>query len=254
MPDGVSEAERPPVCVLVGAADAGPGNEAFLYALAERLGLPICAAEDVAPEALVLALDEAGLELRSGDAPRKHGVRVDFRARVIDRHGRRRPGHASRRQPIVQAIGREPKNVVDATAGFGDDAIALASLGHRVRAIERSPVVAELLADARRRALDDPALREIAERLDIRCGDSRRLLAKPGVPPDAVYIDPMYPQKRSRSALPRRQIQLLRRLVGDDPDACELLRTALSCGATRVVVKRPVRAASWWPAGCELRG
>jgi 16S rRNA (guanine1516-N2)-methyltransferase len=56
-----------------------------------------------------------------------------------------------------------------------------------------------------------------------------------------VLIDPMFPT--SRSAIGRGELQLLRRFVGEDPDAGELLAAALAVARRRVVVKRPARAA-----------
>lgn len=231
---------RAPVCVLL--EDGDPQLCQRARALAERLALPLREAEEIDANALALVLTGGGLELRDGEAPRTRGVRVDFQPRSITARTRGRPGHAAARQPLLRAIGRRSLRVFDATAGFGDDAIALASVGRRVLAVERSPVVAALLEDGRERALADAALSLCAQRLELRCADSRELLAALSEPPDAVYIDPMYPPKRSRSALPRRQIQLLRRLVGDDRDAGDLLAIALACGAGRVVVKRSPRS------------
>ena len=59
--------------------------------------------------------------------------------------------------------------------------------------------------------------------------------------PDVIYIDPMYPQ-RKKSALVKKDMQILQRLLGKDQDAEKLLDTALQCAAERVVEKRPVHA------------
>lgn len=236
----MSEPGRAAVCVLLEDGDAARRERA--HQLAQRSQLPLRASGEVLPDELALALAGGGLELRRGDRIRERGVRVDFGPRSITPASRARPGHGSPRQPLLRAIGRRSDRVFDATAGFGDDAIALASTGHRVTAVERSAVVALLLEDGRRRALADPRLRASAQRIELHHGDSRELLAALGEPPDAVYIDPMYPTGRSQSALPRRRIQLLRRLVGEDCDARELFEIALRCGAGRVVVKRPPRA------------
>jgi 16S rRNA (guanine1516-N2)-methyltransferase len=56
--------------------------------------------------------------------------------------------------------------------------------------------------------------------------------------PDVVYLDPMYPH-RTKSALVKKEMRLLRALVGDDEDTGELLQAALGCAIKRVVVKRP---------------
>lgn len=232
---------RSNLCVLIDGNVADCALVAKRNALAERLGLPLLGASEIEPDSLVLAYAETGLELRPGEAATKSGARVDLRKRAIPR-SRARAGHATRSQPLVRAMGRRTKRVIDATAGFGDDAIAIASLGHSVVAIERSAVVAALLEDGCERARLDPEIEPIAARLQLRIGDSCELLASLPEPPDAVYIDPMYPPRRSKSALPRLQVQLLRRLVGEADDADALFEAALRSGARRVIVKRPREA------------
>lgn len=226
----------PQVCVLL--EPQAPLASQAAHELADRLQLPLLAAADIAAHQLVLAPTAQGLELREGDAPTRRGVKVDFRGRAVTAQSRRRPGHSVAGQPLLRAVGRGSGRVFDATAGFGDDAILLASLGRLVTAVERSPVVAALLEDGRQRALADTQLRESAERLTVRCGDSRALLAALPAGHDVIYLDPMFPPKRRASALPRRPLQLLRRLVGEDPDADALLEAALASGVRRVVVKR----------------
>jgi 16S rRNA (guanine1516-N2)-methyltransferase len=222
-----------PVSVL---ATAPNGRAADAARLAEELGLPLRSSpEQIGRGELVLVIAAAGLELWAGPSRRSGCARVDFASRATRRHR----GGGVPSPNLQRAVGRRPGRVVDATAGFGADAFALAALGHRVLAVERSPVIVALLEDGRSRALADPRLRAAAGRLQIRCGDSQGLLARLDESPDAVYIDPMYPAaRRAKSALPRLEIQLLRRLVGRESDPGALLTAALSCGARRVVVKR----------------
>ena len=205
---------------------------------AARLELPLCGPDEAGGDELLLAAGSDGLELRRGAGRRNGYARVDLARRALaSRSGRAGSGEILRR-----AVGRKASFVVDATAGFGDDAIALAGLGHRVLAFERSPIVAALLEDGRRRALQDSRLGEIAGRLEVRRGDSLELLETLDETPDAVYIDPMYPESaHTPSALPPLKIQLLKRLAGADTDAASLLERALGIGARRVVVKRPLR-------------
>ena len=65
--------------------------------------------------------------------------------------------------------------------------------------------------------------------------------------PDVVYLDPMYPP-RSKSALPKKEMRILRRLIGDNPDAGGLLEVARRVARYRVVVKRTPRAPALAPA------
>lgn len=220
----------------------GSTGSAEAAALAETLGLPLCEHESAPDDAVFVTPTAAGLELRSGDALDRPGVRVDFGARAIHAGRAARAGHASANQPLRRAVGRGQLRVVDATAGFGDDTCLLASFGHSVTAIERSPVVAALLRDGLERALATASLAEAAARIELIEGDACALLGDISPPPDVIYIDPMYPAERRKSALPRRAIQLLRQVVGDDADAPALLRAAMATAAPRIVVKRPLRA------------
>ncbi|MDE0886371.1 MAG: class I SAM-dependent methyltransferase [Myxococcota bacterium] len=229
-----------PVAVL----SPGPGapEASAASALAERLGLPLRPASELTENELVLARSDEALELWAGAGPRQGRARVEWGQRP----GSGRSAEEALGQPLQRAIGRSLGLVVDATAGFGTDAFALACRGHRVLALERSPVMAALLEDGRARALADPELREPAARIEIRWADARQALAELDETPDAIYIDPMYPvPTRAKAALPPLKIQLLRRLVGADLDAESLLEAALATRAHRVVVKRPPAAPVW---------
>lgn len=125
--------------------------------------------------------------------------------------------------------------VLDATAGLGRDGFTLAALGAQVTLAERNPTLATLLTDARERALADPATAQAAARTEVICLDARKLM---GAPPrfDVIYLDPMYPD-RGKTALAKKEMQLLRELTGGDADADGLLAAANA--RRRVVVKRP---------------
>ncbi|MGQ0586178.1 MAG: class I SAM-dependent methyltransferase [Gammaproteobacteria bacterium] len=150
----------------------------------------------------------------------------------------RRRVQGGRRQLLARAIGLHKDRdltVLDATAGLGRDAFTLAALGARVTLAERNATIAALLADARGRALADPATAEAAARTGIVCADARKLMG-PTAEFDVVYLDPMYPE-RGKAALARKEMQLLRELTGGDADADALLAAANAC--RRIVVKRP---------------
>jgi 16S rRNA (guanine1516-N2)-methyltransferase len=218
--------------------------------LATRLGLPLAGTtRESGPGAgtspdrpaadLILAVTSRRLELRAADVLRRHAVAVDWAGPLLD--GLRRPG-ASRGLALARAVGAlDPRTLVlDATAGLGRDAFRLAALGATVVAAERSPVLAALLEDGLRRADGDPDLSaSLGGRLSVRAADARELLGGAWTP-DVVLIDPMYPDA-GRSALPRGEMQVLRRLLGPDEDADALFRAARSAARGRVVVKRHVR-------------
>ena len=56
--------------------------------------------------------------------------------------------------------------------------------------------------------------------------------------PDVIYLDPMYPS-RDKSALVKKDMQILHQLVGHDATGAELLSIAVQRAKKRVVVKRP---------------
>ena len=146
-------------------------------------------------------------------------------------------------QPLVRAIGKTARFVVDATAGMGQDSFMLAAAGFEVIGYERSAGIYALLENGLQRAMADPVTREmIDDRLQFRHGDAIDELPLLKPQPDAVYLDPMYPPKRRKSALSKKEMQVFRELVGDDDDATRLFETALVTARERVVVKRPHHA------------
>ncbi len=171
---------------------------------------------------------------RAGD---RHPLRlvVDF----LDTASRRRQARATvAREQLARACGlrrRAARTIVDATAGVGRDTFLLATLGARVTAVERSPVIAALLADGLRRAALAPETSPVVERITLITGDARSL--PPGPRPEVVYLDPMY-QAVGRKALAGKEMQLLQALLGPDTDADSLLAAALATAGERVVVKR----------------
>lgn len=130
-------------------------------------------------------------------------------------------------------------SIVDATAGLGRDAFLLASLGAEVTLIERSPHVHAQLAAGMEAAAADPATAPIMGRMTLLLGDARRLL--PTLSPDVVLVDPMHPERTS-TALVKKDMRLLRALVGTDPDQLELMQAALAAARKRVVLKWPRKA------------
>lgn len=190
-------------------------------------------------DALRLVVLDSHVELRGSEAISTKGITADFSSI----HSRPQRGGIVRKQPLGRAIGVRAKTVIDATAGLGQDAFLLACMGYEVLAIERSPIVAALLEDGIRRAENDAILaRVLSGRLRCQCGDARELLQNLVNAPDVVYLDPMFPPKRRASALPRKEIQLLRQVVGNDDDMTDVFRIACDVAAQRVVMKRPMYA------------
>ena len=231
----------------VGVSVATPDEEleARAGALAAELGLPLSleALEDHADLDLLLVVAEDALELREADGGATAPVRVRFRKLGSVSGGRT---STARRQPIALAVGlkRGKPTVIDATAGLGRDAWLLASLGCTVHAVERCGILGVMLRDALGRVGARPAPASIiGGRIKLNIADARDVLRglRREERPEVVYLDPMFPPRR-KSALPKKGLRILRRLVGDDPDAGELLDVARTVGRDRVVVKRTLSA------------
>ena len=185
-----------------------------------------------------------------------------FRVDLVDRGGTLLPRHVVRRQAIARAAGPSPAHVVDATAGFGADACALAQLGHRVTALERHPVVAALLRDGVDRAIRAggfaPDGRSPWTPIEVIETDAtewcRGRTPQTGIP-DVIHLDPMFPPRRKSSAAVRKSAEILRFLAGTgttDDDAARSLFGAVASMYTaaaetheqrgRVILKRPPEA------------
>lgn len=156
----------------------------------------------------------------------------------------RRQHGGGRKQHIAKACGLkanwQPK-VLDATGGLGRDAAELRNLGCELRIIERSPYVASLLQDGILRAQQSSVTGDLfKDGFELFHGQSTDLIQKLSEQeqPDIIYLDPMFPPKQ-KSAAVKKEMRLVKLLVGEDPDADKLLSIALENAKKRVVVKRP---------------
>jgi 16S rRNA (guanine1516-N2)-methyltransferase len=156
-----------------------------------------------------------------------------------------------RGQAIAKAIGLKSgatPNILDTTAGLAGDAFVLATLGCPVTMIERSSVVYTLIENAIERAsLSDKfqtILKQGFQLINCDANDYiKQQLSAEAKPPDVIYIDPMYPH-RKKSALVKKDMQILQRLHGKNDNSADLLENALLYANKRVVVKRPLHADS----------
>jgi len=182
------------------------------------------------------------LELHDSTDPKIGPVYVDF---VSGKARHRLQFGGGKGQAIAKAVGlhkiKQPR-IVDATAGLGREAFVLASLGCEVTLLERSPILHALLADGLQRALhcEDVDLRNIASRMQLHHADAQVWLhsLSAAAYPDVVYLDPMFPERR-KSAQIQKEMRFLHAIVGEDPDANDLLSIARQRCHKRVTVKRP---------------
>lgn len=211
-------------------------------ALAARLNCPLTTSIP-AETAFFLEYSRERLQLCQTGAGAPGPVFVDFRQGKVAH--RRRQGEG-RRSPLARAVGMKPgftPQVLDATAGLGQDAFVLATLGCKVLMVEQSPIVHALLEDGLRRAREASELKDIVGRMSLVQGNAIHLLGtmSPRERPDSIYLDPMYPHK-GKAALAKKEMRTLQLLLGQDRQGAELLLAA-RCGALhRTAVKRPFRA------------
>ena len=191
---------------------------------------------DIKPEDdSYLFYSEKGLSLCDQNLGELH---LDF---VEDHIHYQRKGHRGKSELIAKALGLEKKTdvIVDATVGLASDALFLVQLGYSVIGFERSPLVFLLLQDAIHRW--NESKKPGSGKFQVEFKDAKSGIQSLSESVRAIYIDPMFPEKK-KSALPRKEMQIFKKWVGEDLDGEELLKAALQSKAERVVVKRPLKA------------
>ncbi len=152
-----------------------------------------------------------------------------------------------RGQAIAKSIGlKKGKNpdVLDVTAGLARDAYILATLGCRMTLVEKSPILSALIQDGINRGLENEQSASTLSGHFVLHNQNAISFMKnleKNQCPDVIYLDPMYPD-RKKSALVKKDMQILQRLLGKNENDVELLDAALDCARERVVVKRPSHA------------
>lgn len=188
---------------------------------------------------LALVQTNERLELRKLNQPKLGAVAVNF---VDGKMSYRRKFGGGRNEAIVKAVGVKGSytpTIIDATAGLGQDAFVLASIGCYVKLIERNPIVGALLEDGLQRAYKDLEIGHFMRERMVLLPHSSITGLNPDLDSvDVVYLDPMYPSK-TKSALVKKEMQLFQQLIGCDLDSDDLLFPAQQLARKRVVVKRP---------------
>jgi len=217
----------------------GQGELGLFQQLAERLAVPLrnAGAADFSPhEAFFLSWRDDCLKLLDNELLKAGGLMVEIEPRA----GEQRSWPAPKQGPLAQALGRKTKTVIDATTGWGQDALHIFRMGYELTCLERSPVMAELLADGFRRLHELDWMQRLGlVSPNLIQGNAIELLANLDCKPDCIYIDPMFPPKRKKSALAKKSMVVLRDLLGDDADKHQLFDAAFNAAGKRVVVKSP---------------
>jgi 16S rRNA (guanine1516-N2)-methyltransferase len=106
--------------------------------------------------------------------------------------------------------------------------------------IEKSPEVSQALQAALVKAQEetnDNGIREIITRMRLHAGNAIDIIPTL-TNADIIYIDPMFPE-RKKSALVKKEMLILKDIVGPDIDSAKLLQIATKHAKRKVVVKRP---------------
>lgn len=221
------------------------------------ISLPLTAEQSAAIDYLLI-YTPVGLQLHALKYSEFKPITVDFVQGRVSARCRQSGGLF--REHLIRACGIKPgifPYIIDATAGLGEDASLLAFLGCKVLMIERSPIIAALLQDALNRLQQDANLADVLN-LQLHHGDAitkLQQLINEQQCPDIVYLDPMF-EPRQKTALVKKEMRMVRELVGEDEDANDLLATALRCTKKRVIVKRHRLAKSLLllPPTFEIKG
>ena len=149
------------------------------------------------------------------------------------------------KQALIRACNNKSRNinsVLDLTAGWGADSLALAWQGQRVTLLEQNRLIFAILRYSWERLAADPASADCASRMqleNIEAGEYLHQLEQ-AREFDCIYLDPMFPQHKS-SAKPAKEMQILQTLTENlEIEPC--FELALQKAGKRVVVKRPAKS------------
>lgn len=209
--------------------------------LSERLAVPLYySINKHTREDFFLCWRDGCLKLLDKELIKKGGLTVD----IEPRQGEQRSWPAPKEGALAQAIGRKTRTVVDATTGWAQDSLHIFRMGYELTSIERSPVMYELLADAYQRLENTGWVKQLAlSAPKLIAGNAINILPNYKQVPDCIYLDPMFPAKRKKSALPKKSMLILRDLLGNDIDKQDLFDAAMCATGKKVVVKSPDYAA-----------
>lgn len=205
--------------------------------LAIRLDIPLYQnVKEALAEEFFLTWRDGCLKLLDKELLKKGGLSVD----IEPRYGEQRSWPAAKTGALAQALGRKTKTIVDATTGWGQDGLHIFRMGYDLRCIERSPIMFELLDDGFNRLAQLDWVKNLQLQVpELISGDAIEILSNLAIKPECIYIDPMFPPKRKRSALAKKAMTILRDLLGDDEDKEKLFEIAFQTATKRVVVKSP---------------
>ncbi len=224
-----------PQNIVISFSDPICKNDASKFAEQHHLN---CVSNQISNSSLSLNFTPDFIELV--DNENHNQIHVDFLSGIT---AHRQHYGGGKGQAIAKAIGLKTAKtlptVLDATAGLAKDAYVIATLGCPVIMLEQSFIVAKLVSNGIERASYDDFFKKILRNgftlIQQNCLEYFESLT---ALPDVIYLDPMYPD-RKKSALVKKNMQLLQKLLGVDENSNKLLEASLRYAKNRVVVKRP---------------
>lgn len=217
--------------VSVSAIDTA--SETRARTIAAQLNVPYVAHPK--DNAVVLMIGEQQLFLRRMTTPTLDWT-IDF---LSPAYREKRAKRTRKNDALSRALGlhKNPQlRVLDMSAGLGKDAYWIAYCGASVTLLERNPVLAFLLQEAILALRADPVEGAIGERMRVILTEADQYL--PTVTSnqfDVAYYDPMFLPRR-KSALVKKDMQIMHDLLGDDPTTD--LGPGMLAHIPRFIVKR----------------
>ncbi|MFI4957348.1 MAG: class I SAM-dependent methyltransferase [Gammaproteobacteria bacterium] len=202
------------------AADAASVTRA--QDIATRLDLPYSVEADQFDVALMVSENESWLRRFSKPVMDWH---IDF---LSPAYREKRAKRTRKNDTLSRALGLHKKaqsRVLDMSAGLGKDAYWIAYCGASVTLIERNPILAFLLEEAIHALRLDPIEGAIGNRMTLVKADASSFLETVNAGQfDVAYYDPMFMPRR-KSALVKKDMQIMHDLLGEDPMANLLEKT-----------------------------
>lgn len=225
--------------LLNSGIENGPCDEISIFI--DKLKMPV--AEKVEDYPLCLLWTREGWGLVSRQFSRMNPLVINFSGKSWQRRLKETRKSGDILSKALKKIAGD--FAIDSTAGLGRDSLHLLALGFQVVAIERHPLLVELLTIAHRRAMSQEDFRSLFSRLHIVSGDSAEYLDGCVLnlkKPDLIFMDPMF-LRESKSALSGKEMQIVKALMSPTPqEDVKLLVAALRAAGDRVIVKRPLLA------------
>lgn len=237
MADSLASQEQQKYTGKLAVYQQGIESELLHKELAKRLTVPLYHFIDKDnAENFFLAWREGCLKLLDKELLKKGGLFVN----IEPRPGEQRSWPAPKQGALAQAIGRKTKTVLDATTGWGQDSLHIFRMGYDLRCIERSPVMFELLSDGFNRLAEQSWVKNLSLSVpELIFGNACHVLNSLDEKPECIFMDPMFPAKRKKSALAKKSMMILRDLLGDDEDKEQLFDAAFRVASKKIVVKSP---------------